>query len=235
MNQGGNMYQVKFYKGDYRQRQEQANADKCIGYVEQHFNSCGNPEAGYSVVVVGSNASQTSKNWGRWYASAVAQEFGVSVGGDKGILVGGYNGRGDSNLRYTDMPAVLLESLFCSNPAHAEIIKSSEGQARIARILCESIQRFFQKGGLLGFSVGHKYKTSNPNDPGAAIIGGGWEADYAEAVLEKTAAMLARIHEPSPAIREIRIIEKGDVVATHSIDPDADVVWDPLRSVLLVN
>ena len=228
------MYQVKFYKGDYRERQEQANADKCIAYIEQHFNSCDNPSAGYSMVVVGSNASQTSKNWGRWYAAAVAREFDGSVGGDNGILVGGFNGRGDANLRFTEMPAVLLEPLFCSNTSHAAIIKSEEGQARLARILCDSIQRFFQKGGLLGFSVGHKYKTNKPNDLGADIVGGGSEADFAEAVLKKTAAMLTEI-QPSQAAREIRIIEKGNVVATHSIDPDADVVWDPVRGVLMVN
>lgn len=227
------MYQIKFYKGDYRQRQEQANADKCIAYVEHHFNSFNDPSVGYSMVVVGSNASQTSKNWGRWYAAAVSREFSGSVGGDNGIIVGGYNGRGDANLRFTDMPAVLLEPLFCSNPSQAFTIKSEEGQVRLARILCDSIQRFFQKGGLLGFSVGHKYKTSRPNDRGAAIYGGGWEADCAEAVLEKAAAMLAQA-QPSNAAREIRIVEKGNVVVSHSIDPDADVVWDPVRGVLMV-
>jgi len=227
------MYQVKFYKGDYRARQEQANADQCIAYVEQHFNSCDNAGVGYSMVVVGSNASQTSKNWGRWYAAAVSREFSTSLGGDSGIKVGGYNGRGDANLRFTDMPAVLLEPLFCSNLAQAALIKSEEGQARLARILCDSIQRFFQKGGLLGFSVGHKYKTTNANDRGAAIVDGGWEADFAEAVLEKTAAMLTQV-QPSQAAREIRIIEKGNVVATHAIDPDADVEWDPVRGVLIV-
>jgi hypothetical protein len=195
------MYQVKFYKGDYRQRQEQANEDKCVGYVEQHFNSSDDNEACYSVVVVGSNASQTSKNWGRWHAAAVGREFNCTVGGDNGIQVGGYNGRGDANLRYTNMPAILLESLFCSNSAQAGIIKSADGQERLARILCESIQRFFQKGGLLGFSVGHKYKKSAPNDRGADIVGGGFEADCAEAVLEKAAAMLAGLQQPFTAIQ----------------------------------
>lgn len=229
------MYKVNFYQGDYRQRQNQANTDQCIGYVEQHFNSSVNSAVSYSVVVVGANASQTSKNWGRWHAAAVAQEFSCEVGGDNGIQVGGFNGRGDGNVRYTKMPAILLEPLFCSNPKQAEIIKSALGQERLARILCDSIQRFFPQGGLLGFSVGHKYKSSNPDDCGAAIVGGGWEADCAEAVLNKAATMLAQIQQPSAAAREIRIIEKGAVVASHSIDPDAEVVWDPVRGALLVN
>jgi hypothetical protein len=87
----------------------------------------------------------------------------------------------------------------------------------------------------LGFSVGHKYKTSNPDDRGAAVAGGGWEADYAEAVLEKASAMLAGVQQLSQSARDIRIVEKGNVVVTHSIDPDANVSWDPVRGILTVN
>ena len=145
--------------------------------------------ASYAVVVTGSNASPTSKNWGRWYARAVATFFGTQVGGDNGILVGGWSGRGDGNLKHTKMPAVLLEPLFSSNPQHADIIRSDRGQTDLARILVESIQRFFPNGGLIAFSVGHKYKESNPNDRGADLAGGGSEADYAEKVLNKAAVM----------------------------------------------
>ena len=83
------MYTVKFYKGDYLQRQQAANKDKAIAYVEHHFNSSSSEQANYAVVVVGSNASNTSRNWGRWYAKAVADQFGTKVAGDQGILVGG--------------------------------------------------------------------------------------------------------------------------------------------------
>ena len=38
------MYRCKFYKGDYRERQEQANADRCAAYVEHHFNSSTSPD-----------------------------------------------------------------------------------------------------------------------------------------------------------------------------------------------
>lgn len=67
------------------------------------------------------------------YAEAIGREFSATLGGDQGILVGGYNGRGDDNVRYTDMPAVLLEPLFGSNPAHAEWIRSEAEQTRLAR------------------------------------------------------------------------------------------------------
>jgi hypothetical protein len=117
----------------------------------------------------------------------------VELGGDHGIKVGGYDGRGDDNLRHTDMPAILLEPLFVSNPAHAAIVRSEDGQMRMAQVLVDSIKKFFPTGGLIAFSVGHKYKTSNPADRGAAVVGGGSEAEFAEKVLLKAETMLHEI------------------------------------------
>ncbi len=228
------MYRCKFYKGDYRERQEQANADRCAAYVEHHFNSSTSPSASYAVVITGANASQTSRNWGRWYAQAVAREFNLSAGGDQGILVGGFDGRGDFNLRFTDMPAILLEPLFASNPRQAEWIRNDDGQARLARILCDSIRRFFQSGGLVGFSVGHKYKRSAPNDRGAAVVGGGWEADYAEQVLLKAQAMLEEVVAPQRE-REIQVFAGEEILFRQVIDVDADVTWDGVRGVLRID
>lgn len=179
------MYTVKFYKGDYARRQREANEDGCAAYVEQHFNSVSDKTANSTFVITGANASETSRDWGRWYASAVSSRFDIPIGGDNGIVVGGYDGRGDFNLRFTNMPAILLEPMFASNPEHAEWIRSDDGQASLAEILVKSVQRFFPGGGQVGLSVGHKYKTSNPDDRGAKLAGGGWEADYAEKVLLK--------------------------------------------------
>ena len=228
------MYRCKFYTGDYRERQEQANADRCAAYVEHHFNSSASPTASYAVAITGANASQTSRNWGRWYAQAVAREFSLSVGGDQGILVGGFDGRGDFNLRFTDMPAILLEPLFASNPRQAEWIRSGDGQTRLARILYDSIRRFFQTGGLIGFSVGHKYKRSAPNDRGAAVGGGGWEADYAEQVLLKAQSLLEEALEPQRG-REIQVVAGDEILFHQIIDVDADVTWDGVRGVLRID
>ena len=227
------VYSVRIYKGDYPERQRQANADKCVAYVEHHFNSSESPAASYAVAITGANASQTSRNWGRWYAQAVAREFGVPVGGEQGIVVGGYDGRGDYNLRFTDMPAILLEPLFASNPQHAGILRSDEGQTRLATILCDSIQRFFQNGGRIGFSVGHKYKTSRPNDRGAPVAGGGWEADFAEAVLLKAKAQLEGISAPQEE-RVVRVVQGESELWRYTVDADADLRWDPVRGVLRI-
>lgn len=185
----GAQYRVNFYKGDYETREDAANRDDAICYVSHHFNS-GSPTANYAVVITANNAGQTTRNWARAYAQMVADEFGIKTGGDNGLMVGGYDGRGISALDDTRMPAMLLEPLFGSNPTHAAIIRSEGGRQRLAAILVTTIYRFFPKGGVVGFSVGHKYKTSNPADRGAAVSGGGWEAEYAEDVLLRAEQLL---------------------------------------------
>lgn len=228
------MYQAQFYRGDYLERQQSANRDGCVAYVEHHFNSSASASASYTLVITGANASQTSRNWGRWYAQAIAREFGVAVGGDQGIAVGGFDGRGDFNLRFTNMPAILLEPLFANNSQHADWIRSDDGQARLARVLVDSIQRFFPAGGTIGLSVGHKYKTSAPNDRGAALAGGGTEADYAEKVLIRAKAMLEEISAPEEE-REIRVVAGDHVLWRQRIDTDANVSWDAVRGVLRID
>ncbi len=129
------------------------------------------------------------------------------------------------------MPAILLEPLFASNPQHADIIRSDRGQTDLARILVESIQRFFPNGGLIAFSVGHKYKESNPDDRGADLAGGGSEADYAEKVLNKAAVMLKAIDQTGMA-RTIRVVHGDTVLFETEVDEDALVVWDAERGLL---
>jgi hypothetical protein len=239
------MYQVRFYKGDYQWRQKQANQDKCAAYVEHHFNSSASIQSDYSVVITGYNASEMSKNWGKSYALRVSREFGVPLGGKSGLLIGGYNGRGNGNLKYTYMPAILLEPLFASNPIQAEWIRSAEGQDKLARILADSITEFFPDGSLIGFSVGHKYKTSRPSDRGAPLHGGGVEADYAEVVMEKAKSILEKFSPsavpPTPVVptmptNDLRVIKDGKELWVHNdIDEDDELIWDPENRVLFIS
>lgn len=227
-------YEVKFYDGDYQPRQEAANRDGCIAYVEHHFNSGG---GNYAVSVVGKNSSETSRNWGRYYAHSVASTFNIDAykgsPSEDGIKIGGFGGRGDYNLRFTRMPAILLEPLFCDNPSHAALIRSSSGQSKLADILAKSIQRMFPQGGLIGFSIGHKGKTSSPNDRGAAVLGGGYEADYAEPVLEEARDLLESSDVLASATsRMIRIRANGQVVFEREVDYEAEIVWDGERETL---
>ncbi|MBX3288432.1 MAG: N-acetylmuramoyl-L-alanine amidase [Acidobacteria bacterium] len=174
-------YTVKFYKGDYKARQLAANADKALGYFEQHFNAVDDPGPKYCHAKVATNASKTSIAMAEWYAKRVAAEFGIPLGFDNGVDKGG---RGNGNLIHTAMPAILLEPLFVSNPAGAALARSPDGQKRLAKCLADTVRNFYPNGGKIAFSVGHKYKTSSPNDRGALAYGGGTEAEYAEIVLE---------------------------------------------------
>ena len=188
-------YRVRFYSGDYPVRQKAANADKCICYVEHHFNSAG-PNANYALVVVAKNASLTTIDWGVRYAKAVASLLGTEVFAPAsswpGVAIGGIDGRGNGNLLYAEMPAILLEPLFVSNPKQAAQLKQTTWQAALAKILADSICESFPDGGLVAFSIGHKGKTSNPTDCGAEVHNGGYECEYAELVLRKAATLLER-------------------------------------------
>ncbi|MEM6428463.1 MAG: hypothetical protein AAF708_04420 [Deinococcota bacterium] len=187
----GSKYTVQFYKSDYPDRQEQAIADGCIAYVEQHFNAGGN--ANYSLVIIPKpNPIAIARDWAEWYAKRVAQLFGINIYDANGVIEGGFGCRGNGNIKIAgaQMPALLLESLFATNPVHAAAIRSVTGQNSLADSLVESIEEFFPQGGKIAFSVGHKYRTSNPRDRGVRLYGGGFEADYAEKVLLNAARKL---------------------------------------------
>jgi hypothetical protein len=153
--------------------------------------------------------------------------------GDEGVLVGGFNNRGDGNIKLTNMPAILVEPLFANNPAHAQWIRGQAGQERLARTLADSIHRCFPDGGLIGFSVGHKGKTSKPLDRGAAVYGGGMEADFAEAVLLKAADMLRQA--PQRSAHPLAVYVGNKEVWRYEADPDALVRWDETRGILFID
>lgn len=210
-------YKVKFYKGDYSERQAAANKDKAICYVEQHFNGSSSASANYALVVVASNAGETSKSWGRQYSQVAAREFGIP---DNGVSVGGYLGRGNANLMYTNMPAILLEPFFITNKSGSKWANSESGRQKLAEILVESIRAQFPLGGLVAFSVGHKYKKSSPNDRGVQSVDGPMEADLAEKVLEIAAKLLEGepVPEPDPTDPEV---PTGEPIATSEWANDA--------------
>jgi hypothetical protein len=187
-------YRVNFYTGAYRDRQQQANEDRAVCFVAHHLNAADDPSADYTLCVVGLNAGPISRAWAQSYTAEVAGAFGVRQWGDDGVCVGGMNGRGNSQIYYTRMPAILPEPLFCSNPEHAAIIRSETGRQRLAEILAASIRQFFPDGGLVAFSIGHRGKP-NSNDAGALIFAQPgepvmYEADATEDILRRAANLL---------------------------------------------
>ena len=181
-------WEVRFYTGDYKDRQRQANIDGAVCYVEQHFNASSNPDANYAMVVVANNASQKSKSWGLHYALKASELFDIR---NNRLSIGGVGGRGNGNLIYTSMPAILLEPCFISNPEQARLMLEDIYQDKLAKVLADSIRVFFPDGGLVAFSIGHVGKTSNPNDRGASVAGSDlMESDIATKVMQKARKML---------------------------------------------
>ncbi len=179
------MYDICFYKGEYEARQKQANTDGCVGYVEAHYNYSSELESNYTLVLCGNGDAQGSRKWGRLFAGLIAREFDTALAGEQGVFMGG-----SPNLVHAQMPAILLKPLFLSNPLHAMWIRNPAGQARQARMLVYSIKQMFPEGGRIGFSVGHRYRPSEPGDEGYPVFGGGTEAAYAEMMLRRAAIML---------------------------------------------
>ena len=154
-------YRVKFYKGWYKTRQRKANADKAICYVEHHFNSIAeNNQVNYGMAIVATNASAKTKAWAKKYCEELALLLNVDLYNRRGLNIGGFKMRGNENLSHTEMPAILVEPFFLSSVEAqgwlAEVFDATI--YRLAQALVGSIVKEFPDGGLVAFSVGHKYK-----------------------------------------------------------------------------
>ena len=200
-------YTVTFYSGNYRARQRDANRDGADLYVEHHFNSFFLPGPDYCVAVVAKNASSRSIHFATIYTQLIHELLGCPLRADGPVIIGGFKGRGNGNLKHTKMPAVLLEPLFISNPDSAAFVATIDGREALAGVLVAAICEFLPDGGCIAFSVGHKGRTFRPRDRGAALYPGipvegnvpPTEADLAEDVLLRAAQMLARASQRSPA------------------------------------
>lgn len=201
-------YRVNIYYGDYRERQAAANRDKAALYLEQHINSSAQQSPDYGLAVIATNGSQRSYEIAHWYAKEAGTRFDVGgpddadVGYGDGVRKGG---DGNDNLYYTDMPAVLLEPWFASNPEQSKLMNSPKGIEMAARLLEGTVRRFAEPGALIAFSVGHLGKRSNPDDRGAVIYNGGTEADWSQSVMTRAAALLRRAETPQPERLVLRI------------------------------
>jgi N-acetylmuramoyl-L-alanine amidase len=191
-------YQVKFYDGAYRRRQDGANADKAVVFVAQHLNAADDPSANYTLAIVPADAKADGPAYrlARQYAELCSRTFGAPLYGGDGVKRGGFDGRGDGQLDRCRMPAVLLEPLFVSNPEQAAIVRGGPGRQVLAEILADAIAETFPDGGLVAFSVGHAGKPApHENDRGANVYAADGdeplsEADVAADVLRRAQGVL---------------------------------------------
>lgn len=184
------IYHAKFYVGKVEARQRAANADKCICYIEHHFNASDSPDANYGAVLTAEKPSTATLRLATHYITRLHNRIGTKLYQNNGLVQGGFNGRGMGLIKYCKMPALILEPGFVSNPEYVIGLKNGQKIKALAEVLADSIMAAFPEGGLVGFSVGHKYRGNN--DLGAPVAGGGYEADYAEKVLEMAKEVLAK-------------------------------------------
>lgn len=200
---------------DYKDRQLFANSKKAVLYIEHHFNALEFDKPGTSdnpsSVLVATNGSQKSRDFAKMYAERVSKQWGYP---NRGVDIVDEKRAGYWNLYYTNMPAVLLEPLYVSDPEQATLAMSEVGQKILAEILVKTIKEQFPQGGLIAFSLGHKYRQ-NPThkfDRGAPVKGGNGlgEADIAENVLRLAEELLTKSDEEeavkSPANESFRLL-----------------------------
>lgn len=75
--------------------------------------------------------------------------------------------------------------------------------------------------------------SSRPNDRGAALAGGGTEADHGEKVLEQAAALLTEA-QPAPQARTWRVMQGEKLLFEAQVDEHAVVVWSSDRHLLFI-
>lgn len=168
---GPSKYTVKLYDGGPAELPRRVGGDGCVCYAEQHFGAGPNESVpSRAVVITASNAAAYTKAWGRWYAREISREFSIPLGGDEGIIEAGHVTPGlDRRLGQFEVPALLLEPLYINHAAASQVIRTEEGQERLARVLSESIRQFFPAGGLVCLSNGH---AGDPLHPDAGRQGG---------------------------------------------------------------
>lgn len=220
------MIKVLRVTGEYRDRQEAANKAGVDLYLEQHINSSTSDTPDYALGVVATNASERSKEVAMWYAAEAGARFDVGgpddhdVGYGDGVRVGG---RGNGNLYYTNMPAVILEPWFASNPTQAKKMNTPSGIREAAELLAETVKMFVPENGSVALSVGHAGKPSRPNDLGAAIVGGGTEAGWSQKVVALAERLIVKGDEKPGKAMYLNIRVDGVPVRSLTLEPGLTV------------
>lgn len=150
--------------GDYDARQKRANQLDAIAYYEEHMNSYALDAPHYGLVEVASNASAKSKEW----AADLAARWQAVTGLPTRMRQIAKGGRGDYNIRLTDMPACLGEPGPINHAEFDKWMESDTNREALALAVAQSIRSQFPAGGIIALSHGHIGKTSSPGDTGAA-------------------------------------------------------------------
>jgi len=185
---------IVWLKGDYtgknKERQRQAVKEKCDIVIEFHFNASDNPSASGTEV------------WHRQY-SLHSRELAKLI--HDRIVALGFKPRGVKSAVPSSRAAfinayprttlvVLLEPCFVTNRLDAQKLHQDGFMPKLADAVVTAIKDFRSKTNreieVIGLSVGHLWKTSNPADLGAKCLFGDFEAHHALSLAKLVAEQL---------------------------------------------
>ena len=185
---------IVWLKGDYtgknKERQRQAAKEKCDIVIEFHFNASTNLDASGTEV------------WHRQY-SLHSRELAKLI--HDRIVSLGFRPRGVKSAVPLSRAAfinayprtalvVLLEPCFVTNRLDAQKLHQEGFMPQLADAVVTAINDFIAKTNrrvqIIGLSVGHLWKTSNPSDRGARCLFGDFEAQHALSLAKLVAERL---------------------------------------------
>ena len=183
----GPRYQVIQFRGPVAYRQDQANERGVKCYCEAHLNAMGGKVVKDAVFAIA--AYKHSVPWGKLFSAKVAAALGIR---DDHVLVGAKGHGLVSRIRWP-APGLVLEPGFISNAAFADRLVNGGGIELLGRALAESIMDMWPAGGLIGYSVGHRYRGTGDMGSTADIENPAFdrEAEIAEAYGDVATRILA--------------------------------------------
>ena len=124
-------------------RTDLANEVDADLFISVHINSAGNTTARGTEVYYSSNNNK--KNSGGLSASKLAQMAYDNVVKAVGSSKRGVKTANFYVIRYTNMPAILIETAFISNKQDAEILKSDKKIDQIGKSIYDTVVSAFDK------------------------------------------------------------------------------------------
>jgi hypothetical protein len=165
-------YKVVRLTGDYEAREAEAKRRGCAMVLHQHLNSVADPKPSYTLVEVAYPTTARELKCARDAAANYETLLKGGLGYGSGVRVLKDGDRGESIIDNT-LEAYISEPLFASNPTQAKWVAKPESQRALARAAVDAIQANYPDGSVIGLSIGHIGKTSNPRDRGARVVGTG--------------------------------------------------------------
>lgn len=177
---------IVWLKGDYtvkKERQQQAAEAGCDFVISFHFNSANDAKANGSEIF--HNERGIAETLANRLLLTITKTLKTRARGVKRAI-----GSRASFIRHYHCPAVLLEPCFISNRTEAEKMHDVSIVRALGEEIANEVAKWLPSSAKVGIDIGHKFKTSAPDDRGARCFFGDYEADHAEQLAKVVAASL---------------------------------------------